>query len=767
MSGLAAGSSDTVQDLDFRILGPLELLRDGHAVELGPRSQRGLLATLLLHANEVVSRERLIDEIWGEAPPASAANMIQVYVSRLRKVLGPGLLLTQPPGYVLQVDEEQVDATRFASLVARAGEVMRAGGAARTRALLEEALGLWRGPPLADFTYELFAQGEVARLEELQLEALELRIDADLALGRHARLAGEIERLIALYPFRERLRGQLMLARYRSGRQAEALEAYQEARKALVEELGIEPGTGLRRLQQAILAQDPDLMLPTREGGVVAERIDLSAAGNLSPELTSLIGRGPDVTRVADLISRHRLVAVVGPGGVGKTRLAQRVGGNLAPGFADGVWFVDLAAIDREDDVAGAVLSATRIPDRPGVAPLDTVADELSGRRLLILLDNCEHVIRSAAEVAGRLLKDCLGVRLLATSREPLAIPGERVARLGPLATTAKNSQSPAAVELFLDRAATHGVSWEEPESVLGVIQRICERLDGIPLAIELAAARVRAISPAELLARLDDRLRLLARPTSVSARARQDTLEAAIDWSYGLLSPEEQATLRRLAVFHGGFTLAAAGAACADIGVELDTLDRVTGLVDRSVITMERRQDGDRYRLLESIALFAGQRLQEHREVHEVRDRHAHFFLGFAREASDLESGEQARWGVLLDAEQDNIISALGWCLEREGDPTVGATLAADVGRHWILRGRSNVAERWLKRALDLRDQVPPRTVATVYVAYSMLAYSTSDLDTSRTLCQGGSCARARGGRPGPPGRGARLDRLLLSRLW
>ncbi len=675
MSALVAGSSDTVQDLDFRILGPVELLRGGHAVELGPRSLRTVLAALLLHANEVVSRERLIDEIWGEEPPASAANMVQVYVSRLRKALGPGLLLTEPPGYVLQVDEEQLDATRFASLVARAGEAIRAGDPAAARALLEEALALWRGPPLADLMYESFAQGEVARLEELRLEALELRIDADLALGRHEGLVGEIERLTAEHPFRERLRGQLMLAKYRSGRQAEALEAYRETRKALVEELGIEPGTELRRLQHAILAQDPDLLPPTREVRAVAGELDSSVAGNLSPELTSLIGRGPDIARVADLISRHRLVAVVGPGGVGKTRLAQRVGGTVAPGFADGVWFVDLAAIDRGGDVAVAVQSATRISDRSGVTPLDTVADELSGRTLLMLLDNCEHVIRSAAEVAGRLLKDCPGVRLLATSREPLAIPGERVARLEPLATTAENSESPAAVELFLDRAATHGVSWEEPESVLGVIERVCVRLDGIPLAIELAAARIRAISPAELLARLDDRLRLLVRPSYGSAHARQDTLEAAIDWSYGLLGPEEQATLRRLAVFHGGFTLAAAAAACADLGVELDTLDRVTALVDRSLITLQRRHGGDRYRLLESIALFAEQRLEEHGDAQNARDRHADFFSGLAREACNFESGGQATSGELLDAEQDNMTAALGWCLDARRKPERSAS--------------------------------------------------------------------------------------------
>src|SRR6516165_896660 len=295
MSGLATGSPGTVLDVSFRILGPLEVVRGGRQVELGPRRQRALLALLVLHANQVVAGERLIDELWGEAPPASAANMIQVYVSRLRKALGPGVLLTQPPGYVLQVGEGQLDSARFATLLAAAGDALRAGDPGAARTLLGEADSLWRDPPLADFTYESFAQAEVARLEELRLEALELQIDADLALGRQALLVGEIERLIALHPFRERLRAQLMLALYRSGRQAEALEAYRQARTALVEELGIEPGTALQELERAILAQDPGLLLPASGPAPLSESIDAPAAGNLPPELTSLIGRAPDI----------------------------------------------------------------------------------------------------------------------------------------------------------------------------------------------------------------------------------------------------------------------------------------------------------------------------------------------------------------------------------------------------------------------------------------------------------------------------------------
>ena len=320
------------------------------------------------------------------------------------------------------------------------------------------------------------------------------------------------------------------------------------------------------------------------------------------------------------------------------------------------------------------------------------------------------------------------------TSREPLAIPGEYVARLEPLATAADGNRRAAAVELFLDRAATHGVSWETPEVVLDTVQQLCERLDGIPLAIELAAARTRAISPADLLARIDDRLRLLSRPSHWATHSRQQTLEATIAWSYALLSAEEQATLRRLSVFHGGFTLAAAAAVCADIGSELDTVDRLTSLVDRSVVTIQRRRDEDRYRLLESIGLFAEQRLQAEEEREATLDRHARFFLGLVRRASEqLRGSEQAAWAARLDAEQDNLMAAVGWCLDGRGDPTDGAELAADLGVHWTHRGRSNVARRWLARALERGGEVAASTRVSAHLSWSVLAYSTGDREDER----------------------------------
>ena len=592
--------------LEFRILGPLEVLHDGRPADLGPPRQRALLAAMLLHGEEAVSRERLIDEVWGARAPASAANMVQVYVSRLRKALGREVLVTRSPGYVLRVGEARIDAMVLATLVGAAREAMERDHPGEARSLLDDAGQLWRGPPLADFTYESFAQGEVSRLDELRLETIELRVDADLALGRHARLIGELEQLVALYPMRERFRSRLMLALYRSGRQAEALDVYRAARETLVEELGIEPSPELRQLELAILAQDRELYGP-RETPVEAPAPPGPSVDHLPVELTSLIGRAGEIDRVQALLGEHRLVTVVGPGGVGKTRVAQRAARAVVGDFQHGVCYVDLAALDRNGDVAGAVSSAAGIADRPRTQTMDTVIAELRDRRLLLVLDNCEHVLAESALVASRVLGQCPQARIMATSREPLCIRGERVERLEPLPTSANGSVLPPAVELFLERATAHGTSWEDPARVLPTIREVCARLDGIPLAIELAAAWTRAASPARLLDRLDDRFRLLACAGRASTHARQQTLEAAIAWSYDLLSPQEQATLRRLAVFHGGFSLTAAEAVCADAGSDLDTVERVTALVDRSVVSIERREEDDRYRLLESIPPAAG----------------------------------------------------------------------------------------------------------------------------------------------------------------
>ena len=396
--------------MDFRILGPLEAVADGRVVALKRAKQRALLAILLLHANEPVASDRLIEDLWAGRPPATAAKVLQTYVSQLRKALGNDVIVTGPAGYELRVEPDGLDLHRFERLVTEA----RGAEPPAAAQSLREALALWRGPPLAEFAYEPWAQGEIGRLEELHLAALQDRIDADLALGRAGELVGELERLVAEHPLAERLRGQLMLALYRSGRQAEALEAYRSARETLVEPLGIEPGSALRRLERAILDQDPELDLVPAAPGV-------GPAPSLRPRSTSFVGRKRELREIRALLSRAdvRLLTLTGAGGTGKTRLAVEATAGLEDEFPDGVVLVELAPIVDPDLVATTIADALGLGETPGSGSLEVLVASLRGRRALLVLDNFEQVL-AAAPMLTELLAGAPGLTLLVTSRAPL-----------------------------------------------------------------------------------------------------------------------------------------------------------------------------------------------------------------------------------------------------------------------------------------------------------------------------------------------------------
>jgi DNA-binding SARP family transcriptional activator len=409
--------------MEFGILGPLEVRNGAAPVRVPGAKERALLADLLVNAGRVVPADRLVEDLWGERPPGNPANTLQGRVSALRRALGTagaGLVVTRPPGYVLEADPGQVDAARFERLVGEAG---RAAGDAAARPLAE-ALGLWRGPALAEFADQPWAQAEAARLEELRLGAVEALVELRLAAGDHTGLVGELEGLVAEHPTRERLRGQLMLALYRSGRQADALEVYQATRAVLAEELGIDPSPGLQRLQQAILVQDPALEAATPRQ---------QPRHNLPERLTSLVGRSEELREAAKLVEQHRLVTVTGPGGAGKTSLAVELARRLAAGYPDGVWLAELAAL-RDPALLGEVVAVTlglgEEPAGPGVAPpavTERLASFVADKGLLLVLDNCEHLVEACAGLARRLLQAGPAVRVLATSREVLGVPGEVV----------------------------------------------------------------------------------------------------------------------------------------------------------------------------------------------------------------------------------------------------------------------------------------------------------------------------------------------------
>ncbi|GIH90330.1 BTAD domain-containing putative transcriptional regulator [Planobispora siamensis] len=700
----------------FGVLGAVEARSaDGLVLAVGGPRVRAVLAMLALDAGRVVTAERLIDGLYGDEPPANAANALQSQISRLRHQLGrTGAVEGHPAGYRLPAEPQDVDAHRFEHLAEAGRRELAAGRAREAAALLREALGLWRGPAFADVGDAPFARGQAARLEELRLGAVEDRIEAGLALGAHRTLVGELRDLVAAHPLRERVRGQLMRALYGGGRQAEALAAYEETRRVLAEELGAEPGADLAALHLAMLRSEPLPPVPGSPpsvagpppeaeprtgpdagvtGAAVAEEPAGSAAGDtragLPAQLTSFVGRSQELERVGALLEEGRLVTLTGPGGAGKTRLAVEAAGR-SPGE---VYFADLAAVTDGAEVPQAVLGALGLretglappmPGRPVPGPVEKMIAALTGRRVLLVLDNCEHLVEAAAGLAARLLGACSTLRILATSREALGITGESLCPLSSLAlppagTQAQEAPGYPAVRLFADRAAAVRPGFTLDETTAEAVVRICRALDGQPLAIELAAARLRSLTAEEVAARLDDRFRLLSRG-SRAAQPRHRTLRAVVEWSWDLLEEDERVLARRLTVFAGGATLEAATAVCGLPGE--DVVEWLTGLADKSLVEVT----GDRYRMLETIRAFCAERLAEAGEQERMRRAHADHFLGLALAAgARLLGADQLRWLASLDAERDNLHAALRRATDAGDTERALRLLAALIPYLWM----------------------------------------------------------------------------------
>ncbi|GAA0921216.1 BTAD domain-containing putative transcriptional regulator [Nonomuraea longicatena] len=669
----------------FGVLGPLAVWASDGAPSPVPEAKvRLLLAVLLADRGQVVSSSRLVDALWEDRPPRDPVAALRVKVSQLRTALGSrDVVRHQPPGYLLDVPADAVDADRFLALVAPgdAGPRERAGA-------LAEALGLWRGPAYSGFEDLDFALPVVSRLEEARLSALEEQAETLLALGEPV----EIADLVAEHPLRERLRAVQMTALYRAGRQSEALAAYTALRERLSEELGVDPSPALADLHTRILRQDPALAAPAR------------AATNLPASLTELIGRDAAVAELGGLLRGNRLVTLTGPGGVGKTRLALAVAGQAAGCHPDGVWLVELAPLrpsPASPQVAEAVGEVLGLRDHGSDAMADRLVAALSGKRTLLVLDNCEHVIEDVVRLARRLLQSVSGLSILATSQETLRVTGEVPWPVPPLTPE-------AAIELFTTRAAdiSRTPSPTSPGTGAGLddaaVAEICARLDGIPLALELAAARARVLTPRQLAERLDDRFGLLTSGRR-DAPARQRTLRAVIDWSWELLGEQERLVLRRVAVHRDGCTLEAAEVVCAEPGV--DVLDVLARLVDRSLVV----PSGGRFRLLESVNAYALERLAEAGEDLMARRRHLCHHVALAERAEPLLRGpEQRRALDTLEAESANLRAALDTAValgESSGGARLAHRLVRSLAWYWVLRGRLGEARRSLEAALTLSD--------------------------------------------------------------
>jgi len=654
----------------FGVLGPVEVRPPGAApAQLAP-SVRALLARLALAPGRVVSVDALTDALWGEDLPGDAANALQLRVSKLRRALVaagvPGdVLVTQAPGYRLAVEPDAVDAVRFERLLARTRSL--AADPAAALAALDEALALWRGPALADVGDAEWAAAEALRLDELRLGAREDRLELLLDAGRHAEATGELERLAALHPLRERLHGMLVLALYRAGRQADALAAYHRLRERLADELGIDPSPEVQALATAVLRQQvPGPRTPVAAPTPPPPPAAPPAAPALPARLSAVLGRGRDVATALQQLRAGRLVTLTGPGGVGKTTLALEVARAAVPHVDGEVRLVRLAAVEPGGDVAEVMARQLGVQAvGGGAAALAAVTGFVGERPLLLVVDNCEQVVDAAAVVVEQLLAACPGVRVLATSREALAVPGEVQVAVHPLDLPPGDDEIDAspAVQLFVERARAVRPSFALTAANAPLVASICRRLDGVPLALELAAARVKALPLEDIAARLDDRFALLtAGPRTAEARHR--TLRAALDWSHDLLTDAERTVLRRLSVFRGGWTVGAAEDVCAGDGIErAEVLDLLLRLVDRSLVVSAA--DSGRFRLLVTIRDYAAERLREAGEADAVRERHLWHFTAHAQQNGAVTCWGGDGWHRML-AEHDNLRAALDFALDR-----------------------------------------------------------------------------------------------------
>ncbi|MFE1547208.1 BTAD domain-containing putative transcriptional regulator [Streptomyces sp. NPDC058718] len=683
----------------YSLLGPtLAHTPDGADVTVGGPRVRALLTVLALRAGRTVPVPALVDEVWyGDEPPADAVAALQALVGRLRRALGRAAVISADGGYRLDARPEDVDAHRFERLAAEGAAALSGGDAVRAAALLDEALGLWRGPALADLPDR---DTEAARWEARRLDARRARLDAALLLGEAPAALPELTALCAAHPLDEPLQALRIRALRDTGRAAEALAAYESVRRALANRLGTDPSPALRALHAELLAPAaPARPKPPKQ----------AVPGNLRARLTSFVGRDEDIAALQESLRSARLVTLLGPGGAGKTRLSQEAAERGAEAWPDGVWVAELAAVTDPEAVPEAVLAAVGAQEtvlrgagaeelRGGGDPLDRLVEHCAGRRMLLLLDNCEHLVAAAAGLAETLLARCPGLRVLATSREPLGVPGEVLSPLGPLPVG-------MALRLLGERGAAARPGFrvgDDPEAA----EEVCRRLDGLPLAIELAAARLRMLSVRQIADRLDDRFRLLTSGAR-TVLPRQQTLRAVVDWSWELLDEGERAVLRRLAVFTGGCDLAAAETVCASEpdGHVLDVLGVLGALVDKSLVVAGPGPEGEgmRFRLLETVAEYAGERLDEAGERAATERRHLAYYRELARRTDpELRGSGQVAAIARFGTEYGNLRTALRRAVAAR-DEDEALVLVHSLLWYWQMRDLRTDALQWARATASL----------------------------------------------------------------
>jgi predicted ATPase/DNA-binding SARP family transcriptional activator len=677
--------------VEVLLLGPIEARRGGEPVALAGSKLQALVALLALSAPHSVSDDRLIDELWGDAALANPANALQAQVSQLRRVLGRDAVTRQPSGYALAIDPGAVDATALERLVRQGGNAAAEGNHRQAAAEYQRAVALLRGVPLTELLDYRFARDAALRLEDLMTTAHEGFIDAELALGRHNDVVARLTELIGAYPLRERLHAQLITALYRSGRQSDALRAFQNVRTILADEMGLDPGPELRALERAVLAHDPALAAPVPLTSTFQTWV-------LPVPLTSFVGRAAELGALDTAMETARLVTLVGPGGVGKSRVVLEMASQISS--TRETWFVELAPVTDPVAVPETIASVLGAHEQAPTesssrAPEVRVVERIAKRPVVLILDNCEHVADAVADCASTLLMRCPGLRIVATSREPIGLDAERQVSIGPM-------PDHDAATLFLQRAEAVQPLLHLDDETRSDVTELCRHLDGLPLAIELAAARTKTLPLPEITARLADRFDLLRR-TGRGGAGRHDGLRAAIDWSYESLFEEEQRAFRRLAVFAGGATTVAVRASCG-----ADALDLISRLVDKSLLVADTSGTSARFRMLESLRAYGIDRLTNAGQLDDALAAHRQWCTHLAEQAEiGIRGVDQLAWLDRLDADHDNLRAAVSHAVAaapEEGLRLIGALIVP-----WWFRGRRQEARHWVESCLAAARDAPP----------------------------------------------------------
>jgi predicted ATPase/DNA-binding SARP family transcriptional activator len=693
------------------VLGPLEVVDDGVPVALHSWRRRLLLAVLVA-GSHTVHRDELVEALWPDRPPSDPAAALHSHVSRLRRQLAAASswIETTPTGYRFVGPDDRLDRARFEQLLDRARDE---GDPAAALGLLDTALGLWRGRAFGDLADRPVVAMEAMRLEELRTAAVEHRAETLLEVGRASEAASVMQAVAREQTMRERPVAILMRALAQDGRHADALDAFDRFRRSLDAQLGLEPSPSLRAVQRAVLRHD----------GSTDRAPTVGLPGN------SFVGRDAEVVRVTWLLDRSRLVTLTGPGGVGKTRLALHAAAEVTERYPDGIHVCELARVSAPRDVTAAVASTLQVDEQADRPLVERVVEVLRPRRALLLLDNCEHVLAAAGEFVTAILRSTPRIDVLVTSRERLGVEGEQRVPIGPLAIPAWDDPDSASVALFRDRARAARPEAELPPEDVATVAELCRRLDGLPLAIELAAAQAVWRSPSETLAAVGDHLRELSDRRRTVPRHR--SLEAVFGWSYELLDPAEQRVFERLSVFTGGWT-AASAATVAGAGSEI-----LAALVERSLVVAAPSGHGTRLTMLEPLRQFAAARLAERGTVERTRACHAAWAVAFAAAAdTGLRGPDETAWRSAVDVELANLRVAQRWCLDERPDAAV--SLAASLYRYrWC--GASSEVSTWAEDAIARRSRSDHAEVATAYATATLGAWHRGELGRARALAESG----------------------------